>query len=535
MYIVKCDGVMLYHPDVDELRIFNAKMKFEANKSGGFDFTIFPSHPRFEFIYKLKSVIEVFQDSTLLFRGRILNDEQGFDNEKRIECEGDLGLLNDSIVRPYEYNGSITGFLTMLLSSHNAQVEAGKEFQLGTVTVTDPNDYIIRSSINAEKTWKVFTDKLLNMLGGYVRIRRVGGVNYLDYLEDSTNQSLQALKLGENILDVTRKTSGDEIITALIPYGVKLKDEDGKETANRLSIQSVNSGVDYVFDQTAVDAYGWVFDTKTWDDVTDANNLKNKAIAELNARLNLNVEVNIKAVDLSMVDAEIDEFRILEYVKIESTPHELNAFMLVTKLEVDILNATNNKMTVGMSYSSFTDEQIGLERDLNNLTQTIEIGKSQTNNEIIDTIVSLESSIAQTDRDIRMNVSETYTSKSALDEYKLEVSSQFTQTAESFTFDFETLEQVMKDLDGETSAEFANIRKFIQFVNGDIILGEAGNPLQLKIENDRIAFIFNGLEGAYWANGNFYITDVRVLTSIRIGNYAFIPRTNGNLSFKWVG
>ena len=93
----------------------------------------------------------------------------------------------------------------------------------------------------------------------------------------------------------------------------------------------------------------------------------------------------------------------------------------------------------------------------------------------------------------------------------------------------------MKDLDGETSAEFANIRKFIQFVNGDIILGEAGNPLQLKIENDRIAFIFNGLEGAYWANGNFYITDVRVLTSIRIGNYAFIPRTNGNLSFKWVG
>ena len=535
MYIVKCDGVMLYHPDVDELRIFNAKMKFEANKSGGFDFTIFPSHPRFEFIYKLKSVIEVFQDSTLLFRGRILNDEQGFDNEKRIECEGDLGLLNDSIVRPYEYNGSITGFLQSIIDSHNGQVEAGKEFQLGTVTVTDPNNYISRMSITAEKTWKVIDDKLLKLLGGYIRVRRSGGINYLDYLEDSTTQSTQKLKLGENILDVTRKSSGDEIITALIPYGNKLKDENGKDTNARLDIKSVNSGVDYVFDQTAVDAYGWVFDTETWDDVTDPSNLHTKAIAELTSRINQNVEVNIKAVDLSMVDALIDEFRILEYVKVESIYHELDAFMLVVKLEIDILNATNNKMTVGMNYSSFTDEQIGLERNLNNLTETVEIGTSQTNNELIDRVVAMQSSIAQTERDIRLDVSETYTTKGALDEYKLEVSSNITQTSDAFTFNFSNLSQTVSDLDGDTSTAFEEIQKFIQFLNGDIILGETGNPLQLRIENDRIAFRMNGVEVAYWSDNNFYITDARILSSIRIGNYAFIPRTNGNLSFKWVG
>ena len=134
------------------------------------------------------------------------------------------------------------------------------------------------------------------------------------------------------------------------------------------------------------------------------------------------------------------------------------------------------------------------------------------------------------------HVSETYTSKSELEQYKLDVSTTFTQTNDSFRFDFGTLEQLVSDLGGETSASFTEIRKFIQFLNGDILLGEVGNPLKLKIENDRIAFYINGAEGGYWSgDGNFYITNVRILTSIRIGNYAFIPRSNGNLSFKWVG
>ncbi len=122
-----------------------------------------------------------------------------------------------------------------------------------------------------------------------------------------------------------------------------------------------------------------------------------------------------------------------------------------------------------------------------------------------------------------------------MNEYKESVSTQFTQTNKDFTFTFSELRQFIDNVDGDQQTQFEEIRKFIQLLDGDIILGEVGNPLKLKIENDRIAFILNGVEGAYWANGNFYITDVRVLTSIRIGNYAFIPRSNGNLSFKWVG
>ena len=167
----------------------------------------------------------------------------------------------------------------------------------------------------------------------------------------------------------------------------------------------------------------------------------------------------------------------------------------------------------------------------NNISET----NTNVHNFVTEQVTTLNSNIEQAAGAIRTEVSETYTSKSDLDEYKESVSTQFTQTNNDFTFTFSELRQFIDNVDGDQQTQFEEIRKFIQFLDGDIILGEVGNPLKLKIENDRIAFILNGVEGAYWANGNFYITDVRVLTSIRIGNYAFIPRSNGNLSFKWVG
>ncbi len=499
VYTVYCDNELLFDPRIDELAIFNKKIALEVNKTGSFDFKIYPSHPMYDRIKRLKSSIEVYQDAYLVFRGRVLDDVQDFNNAKDVICEGDLAFLNDGIIRPYTYSGSVSGFLSYILTEYNTQVEVN--------------------------------DKLTKLLGGYIRIRRSGGVNYLDYLEDSTMQSLQEIKLGENLLDLNKEIKGQDIVTALIPYGAKL----GNDTDERLTIASVNDGVDYVYDQAAVDAYGWIFATKTWDDVTIGSNLLTKAAAELASRINLNVSLDVSAIDLSMTDDQIDKLRFFEYVKVNSPAHQLNDFMLVQKLTIDMDNPQNNKLTLGTQYATFSESQLNTEKAIENISNNIGETNTKFQNYVTEQVTTLNSNIEQSASSIRTDVSETYTSKSELEQYKLDVSTTFTQANESFTFNFDTLEQLVTDLGGETSASFTEIRKFIQFLDGDIILGEVGNPLKLKIENDRIAFILNGVEGAYWANGNFYITDVRVLTSIRIGNYAFIPRTNGNLSFKWVG
>ena len=531
VYTVYCDNELLFDPRVDELVIFDKKVVLEVNKTGSFDFKIYPSHPMYDRIKRLKSSIEVYQDGYMVFRGRVLDDVQDFDNAKDVTCEGDLAFLNDGIIRPYTYSGSVSGFLSYILMEYNAQVEETKRFVLGSVTVTDPNDYITRSSITAASAWDVVNDKLIKLLGGYIRIRRSGGINYVDYLEDSTAQSLQEIKLGENLLDLNKEIKGQDIVTALIPYGAKL----GNDTDERLTISDVNGGVDYVYDQAAVDAYGWIFDTKTWDDVTVGGNLLTKAAAELASRINLNVSLDVSAIDLSMTDDQIDKLRFFEYVKVNSPAHQLNEFMLIQKLTVDMDNPQNNKLMLGTNYATFSESQLNTEKAIENVSNNLSETNTKTQNYVTDQVTTLNSNIEQSASAIRMDVSETYTSKSELEQYKLDVSTTFTQTNESFRFDFGTLEQLVTDLGGETSASFTEIRKFIQFLDGDIILGEVGNPLKLKIENDRIAFILNGLEVAYWSDSNFYITEARILTSIRIGNYAFIPRSNGNLSFKWVG
>ena len=91
---------------------------------------------------------------------------------------------------------------------------------------------------------------------------------------------------------------------------------------------------------------------------------------------------------------------------------------------------------------------------------------------------------------------------------------------------------------GDTQTQFEDIRKYIRFVDGDIVLGQVDNPFVLEIRNDRISFLQDGVEVAYLSNEGdtqkLYINDGEIIRSLKIGNFAFTPRENGNLSFKKV-
>lgn len=81
-YRVYCDGLTLYNSKLESLKIFSPTVELELNKTGSFNFTIYPDHPHYNSIQKLKSIITVYQDDYLIFRGRVLDDDSGFHNEK---------------------------------------------------------------------------------------------------------------------------------------------------------------------------------------------------------------------------------------------------------------------------------------------------------------------------------------------------------------------------------------------------------------------------------------------------------------------
>lgn len=170
MYTIYVDSALLYAPNLadDGYAAITPKVKLTLNSAAALECVIPPNNPTYNSISKLKSVIKVYDGSRRIFRGRVIDDEADFYNQKKIMVQGELAYLNDSILRPYSYTGSVSGYFTMLINQHNAQVDAEKQFRVGNVTVTDANDYIVRSNSEASKTWPEMKSKLLDLLGGYI-------------------------------------------------------------------------------------------------------------------------------------------------------------------------------------------------------------------------------------------------------------------------------------------------------------------------------------------------------------------------------
>lgn len=550
MWKVYCDEHLIYSTTIESLKLFSAKLDVELNKTGSFVFTIYPSHPHYNKIKKLESIIKVYSDDYLMFRGRVLNDQKLFHNQKEVTCEGELAFLIDSKQRPYDFQSesnhtTIKDFLTYLIEEHNKQMmiafegftpNINKTFKVGNVTVTDPNDYIVRADSTYLNTWESVNQKLLDTNEGYLFVRHEKEldengkeieVSYIDYLKDFDTLSNQKIEFGKNLLDFNETIKGEVVATAIIPLGEGTED-------SKLTIAEINNGIDYVYNAEAVKKYGWIFATVEWADVTDALNLKTKAEEYLNDAINLLVSLELSAVDLATLNKEFNSFKLGTYVYVKSKPHGVDSKFLVTKLSIDLLNPKNNKLTLGKTYLTFTEKTNAnaIQKEMISTVKKESVSKKEMQQAIVETEERTSTSISQSADEIILQVNTEYALKEDVEEVIESVNTQFTQNSESFEMRFNQFNQDIEDVTNEVDAQFQEISKYIRFVDGNIILGEEGNELVLKIENDRIAFLQNSVEVAYFSNKKLYVLDGEFINSLKIGKFAFLPRTNGNLSLK---
>mgnify|MGYP003300095029 CR=1 FL=1 len=534
MYRLYCDGLTLYNDRLENLKILDPSVELEENKTGSFVFGMPADHPYYGMVRRMKSIITLYQDDYLLFRGRVLDEEIGWHNEKVIHCEGELAFLLDSIQRPYDYSGTVSGFLNLLITRHNEQVEESKWFTVGNVTVTDANDYIVRSNIDYTDTWTELQKKLLDLLGGYIVVRHEGYINYIDYLQDITLLSSQPITFGRNLLDLKRIRKGKDIATALIPLGAKLKDDEGKDTDIRLTIEEVNGGLDYIVDETAKDEHTTIFRTVIFDDVTDPNNLLTKGKAHMADLVNLPDTIELTAADTAAFDKSFSSFHLGTQVRVESNPHGIGQLFRVSKLSIKLFEPVANKLTLGGAFLGFSGAMQGLASQQGQILQTVE----QTAKKAAETVYNVEqnllASLQVSAENIQSTVAENYYLKDETDVLVSSVSTEIEQTKNSFEIQFNQFNADIEAVAAGTDAEFEEIRKYIRFVDGMILLGEVGNELELQISNDRISFLQDGAEVAYFSNRKLYVTDTQILHSLQLGNFAFMPRTNGNLSFKHI-
>lgn len=538
----------MYDYRSEKLNIFDTKLQLEANTTGSFQFKIYNNHLYFDKINKLSSIIKIYQKDRLIFRGRVLEDTTDFYKAKNVDCEGELAFLLDSIYRPFDLRNqtiSIKQFLTDLINNHNSQVQDFQKFILGDITVEDPNKKINFSSDTALKTWDIIKTRLIDNYGGYLYITyNEYEMPILNYLVKPPNTSVQTIQFGQNMLDLSNLISGSEIFTAILPYGAKLKDENGNDTEERLTIKSVNGGIDYIYDEAMVKQYGLIFadpSKTTWDDVTTASNLLTKAKETLADGIQLIATIELKAIDLSNI-CDIQAFHFLDYIKILSVYHSIDKVYLLEKLEIDLFNPQNTTITLGETYKTLTD----VSKQSNTTIAKVEkIEKDYVTNAKVTSLVTetIEQSslIEQKAEKVVISAMVDYVAKNDFTSYQETNSAELQVIAEQIIANFTTTTSSIENVDGDLQQKYEELKSYIRGYQNDngqpvVELGEAQSTIKLKLENDEIYFDVNGQKKFYLtADGQIVFRNAVFEETTEVGNgFGFVPRTNGNLSFKKV-
>lgn len=532
MIQVYADGALVYDSRLEDYALLELKVTAGVDIAGTATITMPQHHPAYNSFTSYRTVVTIYRDGLLLFRGRALYPSDDFYNRRTITCEGERGFLRDAVIRPYLYQDGPAAIFADLIALYNAQVDEFKRFTVGTVTAVDPNNYVRMESEDAQLASEVL-DKLIERVGGYIVFTtNDAGERVINWYEDLGYRSSQVIEFGENLLDFARSSSNPEMATVIVPYGAK-----DETTGQRLTIESVNDGLDFLQDYDAVALRGVIAAPVYWDDITLPENLLAKAQQYLASSKLMITSLQLSAVDLSYMDKAIDTFRVGDTIRVRSKPHGVDDDFQLTTRTYDLMDPAKDKVTLGKSIATLSGaDAAGDARSASNLQrveQNIKAGFTIDNAAAIEEVrQTMTSLIQQTSEEIKLEVSEQYATN---DEVTRSIETSMTQLSDSFEFLFSTLTATVDENDAEARTQFETIQKYIRFEDGDIVLGEAGNELVLRIENDRISFLDDGAEVAYLSNKRLYVTDGHFLQSLRVGAFAWVPRANGNLSLMKVG
>ena len=352
------------------LKQYDGECHLAVNAAGSLSFALFPQHPYLAAIQRMRGHMELLEGSDVVFRGRIVSDSEGMYLTREVTCEGLLACLNDSYVPPFTFPDDFSGdadyqtaadsgnvveyFLRWLLTGHNSQTGPEQQLKLGTVSVTDPNNYIARSSTKYQKTWEVVKSKLFgSALGGYLLVRYEADGNYVDYVDELPITNEQAVAFGENLIDIDTVNDGSEIFTAVLPVG-----KDGLTIESLPDGPIANSAIlvkegPIVYSRTAEAAQGGrITQIMSWDDVTLRENLRERAARMVETGA-MSETISCRACDLHCVDGSTPRLRIGN-VRVESSVHNKIGIYPLLELDIDLTDPGQTPIVLSKTVSTLT-------------------------------------------------------------------------------------------------------------------------------------------------------------------------------------
>ena len=353
VYINNGLGEQLVYSPIDAADgyvILSPILKKELNKADTFSFILPPTNPNAGSILKLTTIITVYDNDDLVFRGRCRESNMPFDTLVKYECEGDLAFLSDFDFPAYntgetKTSKTIAEWISYFLDAYNGQsgMSESRKLYAGNISSTSETYALYNDSdTNA-------LDEIINIaeaLGGMIKTRTENGTTYLDYVPTGVHLPSQIIEFGTNLLDLEEKIDATQIVTRAKLYGKDRRTiNDVINTASEALYGTIIRRI-YSYPEVTTDA-----------ELTRLGRLivglPDSGTATAQPMIGT---INLSAVDMHLLNADVAAYRLGYSYRMVSTAHGIDDWFSCNRIELDLQDPTKNKYSFGRVRRTLTDQ-----------------------------------------------------------------------------------------------------------------------------------------------------------------------------------
>lgn len=343
-----------------------------------FTFAIPFTHPLYNKMVPFKSIVEVVNlyDGAIEFVGRVLTSTNEMTTDgfaQKVTCEDFLSYLHDSSQWFQKLpNRGANQYLLEMLNAANGQLEDYKRYSLGDVTVNSRTDKPFRY-IGYESSWDCVRERIINNIGGYLRVYELNTVLHLDWTTDTGKVKKSPIQIGKNIKSASRTIDFDGLATQIMPVGADVQKEQPDEdqspdvTREQITIWNVNNHSLFLEDKELIKEFGIIRKPVIWTEIDNPSVLLARGKQYLRNQKIALAKWTVSAVERYLIDDRYDKFEIGNKHPIINAPLSGIETLQILEKKIDILNPQSVELTIGSQSQSLAAYQLQLQEAENSI------------------------------------------------------------------------------------------------------------------------------------------------------------------------
>lgn len=333
---------IIYHPNDTELSIYDSELHEVIGEPGTFKFSISKQNKHYPEI-KMHSVICVYKNNTLFWRGYITEFDKDVWGNLRVVCVEDIAII---------YN-----IVWYYLSSSSTNVTAKTRNFIFDQVLTElrtryPALNIVTGNLSPDSTptrrfmkgafnyWNM--GELVDTYKGsdcFLNVRRENGNSYLDSITiDQFGNSNQTITFGENLLDYAETVKTNEFYNYLYLEASYTQD-DGKIISENLKF----------INQESIDKYGRydaLVELTTEDDYYNRRSIGTNLV---DTHCQINYAITVTALDLSLLNANVDGLSKGDLVHVIAEPYDVDMYYRIVEVTTYLQEPEKNTYSLSVN------------------------------------------------------------------------------------------------------------------------------------------------------------------------------------------